>query len=56
MKKNVSDKFKKIDDDLPSVKKQYTESTVTQTSKSSQLASIGPSIQFKGEQIGRAHV
>lgn len=52
MKKNVSDKFKKPDDDLAPVIKQYTESTTTQTSKSSQLASIGPSIQFKGELTG----
>ena len=54
MKKNVSDKFKKTDemphDAMPSA--QRTEPTTKKPNSSAQLASIGPSIQFKGELTG----
>lgn len=53
MKKNVSDKFSKVSENKfePGITQKKDEPVKT-TSTSSQLASIGPSIHFKGELTG----
>lgn len=58
MKKNVSDKFNKVTDNNfePATPPQKQETakkvTTTSTNQSTHLASIGPSIHFKGELTG----
>jgi cytoskeletal protein CcmA (bactofilin family) len=57
MKKNVTDKFNKVADtnfeaDSKTTEQEPKKRTPTTTATSTQLASIGPSIHFKGELTG----